>query len=166
MKPIVQKIIESGLVDRHAVQLMEKWGQIDRGASELVGTKDLRAATETSLTQFAEEIEDLIDRDREELRETRLAIQVGEPILAQWMYAQTESSDGAKVSMYVGGKIVLFRDNMGNFMFPLSAEGQVYPGAVFQTNDETRWTILRSEKLYVGDHPYTIQVQAEESRAG
>jgi hypothetical protein len=148
MKPIVKKIIESGLVDRHAVQLMEKWGQVDRGASDLVGRQDLRAATETSLTKFAEEVEGLIEQDREEVRETKLAIQVGSPILAT----------------YGGQKIVLFRDNMGNFLFPLTAEGQIIPGSLFQTTDDVSWVVLSSEKLFVGDQPYTIQVQA--SRAG
>ena len=153
MKPIVKKIIESGLVEKSAIQLMEKWGQIDRGSSELVGAHDLRTAAENSLTEFAEEVEELIEKDREEIRETRLAIQVSEPVLATWLYADGQGG------LYEGASVVMFKDTMGNFLFPIVEDSRIYPGAVFQTTEGTRWTVLTKERLFVGDHPYAIQTQ-------
>jgi len=159
MKPIVEKILKAGLVDKHTTQLMEKWGQIDRGASDLVGADDLKKASEESLTQFAEEVEMLIEKDREELRETRLAIQVGEPMLVEWtskiIGAPSFSGD---IHMNHNHKIVVFKDNAGNFIFPLLEKNSIYPGAAFQTKDGERWEILDSSVLYIGEQPYAIQV--------
>jgi hypothetical protein len=148
MKPIVRKIIESGLVDCHAVQTMERWGQIDRGSSELVGKNDIRTATKKTLTKFAEDIDELLEQDRETARETRLVIQLGEPLLATWQ---------------TGGTVVLFKDEMNNFMFPLQEEQNIHPGAVFRTTDGAEWQILSKEMLFVDDQPYTIQVLAEKA---
>lgn len=166
MKPIVKKILESGLVEKNAVLLMEKWGHMDRGASELVGTKDIRTATESTLTKFAEEIEDLLEQDREEVRETRLAIQVGEPMLAQWV------SSPAIGPIKMSNSMVLFRDSMGNFIFPVREDELVKAGAVFRTTDGVEHTILSYDVLSVGTKTldpnsmggkdYAIQVLTEQ----
>lgn len=147
MKTIVKKILEAGLVEKNAVQLMEKWGSLDRGASDLVGRKDLRAATESTLTKFAEEVDDLMEKEREELREARLAIQVGEPFLANWLGSST--------------KMVLFKDNMGNFMFPLMEASNLIPGAEFEVSNGERWEVLVITKLYLGEQAYAFQVLAK-----
>ena len=157
MKQIVKKILEAGLVEKNAVLLMEKWGQIERGSAELVGNKDLREATEHSLTKFAEEVEALIEKDREQVRESRLAIQVGAPFLASW-FAQAG----------VGGEIVrgvvLYKDEMGNLLFPISEDSFIIPGAILRVGDK-EFTVLEKQQLFVGQQPYVIQVRVE-SRAG
>src|SRR4051812_13765626 len=77
MKPLVKKLIESGIIDKHAVQMMEKWGSgVDPGASDLVGNKQVH---EETLTQFAEEIEEMIDNERGQVKETRLDISAKAP---------------------------------------------------------------------------------------
>ena len=157
MKQIVKKILEAGLVEKNAVLLMEKWGQVDRGSSELVGTKDLRATTEEAFTRFAEEVEALIEKEREELRESRLAIQVGDPFLGSWA---TQAGIGGEI---VRG-VVLYKDEMDNFLFPVSEDKFITPGATLRVGEE-EFTVLEKHKLFVGQQPYVIQVRVE-SRAG
>jgi len=149
MKKIVEKILESGLVDKHTALLLEKWGQLERGASDVVGKNDLRKASEDALIKFAEEIDDLIEETKQELRETRLQIEVGEPLLVHW------------ADPFLEHKTVVFRDRAGDFIFPLSEQKNLYPGALFTIN-EKGWRIYSSQKLYKGDQVYAIQVWAEE----
>lgn len=158
MKQLTKKILEAGLVEANTVHLMEKWGQVERGSSELVGSKDLRAATENTLTKFAEEIEALIEKEREELRESRLAFQVGAPFLATWVEQKPEAADT------LVRDVVLFKDNMGNFLFPIDEDTHIIPGAILRVGNE-EFVVLQKEKLFVGEQPYTIQVRVD-SRAG
>lgn len=148
MKPLTKKILEAGLVEKTSVQLMEKWGQIDRGASSLVNHEALKGVTEETFNKFAEEVEVLMDEDREAFKETKLEFRVGEPLCANWGESKVP--------------LALFRDNMGNFLFSLNLESMAVPGSKFRTRDGCVWRILDKQTLYLGDNPYLIQVRVEE----
>lgn len=151
MKPIVEKILKSGLVSKHTAALMEKWGSLEPGAADMVGEEDLREASEETLKKFAEDIEELIESDRQEMIETRMSIDVNEPMLVY-----TEYPDGIKKT------VVVYKDVMGNYIFPPSVF--VKEDMLFTTSDGVEWAVDEAVKLSKGNTEYATQVRA--SRAG
>ena len=152
MKPIVEKILKSGLVSKHTAALMERWGSLEAGAVEMVGEEDLREASEEALVRFAEDIDTLIESDRHRLLETRMAIDLSSPLLAT-----TEYPDGIKKT------IVLFKDPMGHYLFP--TEVFVKEDMLFTMSDGVEWVVDEVVKLFKGDVHYATQVKVT-SRAG
>lgn len=72
MRELTKKILESGLVDKHLALAMERWGNLDRGDAEVVGTAPV---TKETFEKFADDIAMLIDPD-EPLRETLLDLEI------------------------------------------------------------------------------------------
>jgi hypothetical protein len=70
MKPLVEKLLKSGVIDKHAALMMERWKTLEPGSAELVGTEQI--TTKKGLEKFAEEIEALLDKDSEITKETPL----------------------------------------------------------------------------------------------
>ncbi len=75
MKELTKKILESGLVDKTTAKLMEKWGQLEEGSSELV---DHHALTRKTLEDFIEDIELLLQPEAIEKKEVQLDPLLGE----------------------------------------------------------------------------------------
>lgn len=71
MKPLTQKVLESGLIDKHMAQMLEKWGNLPEGSAELVKDDALRNATKEQLTKLGEELGDEVEKLRA-LKETQL----------------------------------------------------------------------------------------------
>ena len=74
MKPIVEKVLASGLVDKGTAQLMEMWGYLPEGASEKVKEDELKGATQEKLTNLAKDLADEIEKEHH-LRETYLDLE-------------------------------------------------------------------------------------------
>lgn len=75
MKELTKKILEAGLVDRTTAKLLEKWGQLEEGATDLVGRHEL---TKRTLEDFIEDIELLLQPEAIEKKETQL-----DPLIAE-----------------------------------------------------------------------------------
>jgi len=72
MKPLTEKILKSGLVDKHMAQMLQKWGNLPDGAADLIPDNDpFKDATRDQLTKLAEEIGDEVDKARV-LKESQL----------------------------------------------------------------------------------------------
>jgi hypothetical protein len=69
MKPLVKKVLEAGLVEKHTALMLEKWRLLQDGAADLIGTRHFD--TQQALTDFVEEIEELLDAEPT-IKETRL----------------------------------------------------------------------------------------------
>jgi hypothetical protein len=151
MKPIVKKILESGLIDKHTALLMEKWKALDEGSSNLVGKEDLKKASEASLIQFAEEVEEIIDGSQEARQETRLAVSVGEPILISWVLSEEKEA----------APVVVFRDEMGNFIFPPAMDPNLLIMNRFRTSDGSIWVVTDITALSIADQRYAFEVSAK-----
>lgn len=146
MKPIVEKILKSGLVDKHTAALMEKWGSLEPGSVEMVGKEDLHKASEETLKKFAEDIEDLIEADRKEMLETRLAIELTNPA-----HAVIEYPNGDRVD------IVLFKDPAGDH---LVAPGVFVDRGLWITfGDGSERMIDEVVKLHRGTEHYATQIK-------
>ena len=150
MKPIVEKMLKSGLVSKHTAMLMEKWGTLDRGASELVGQDDLRKASEETLLQFAEELDTLVEEERRSIHETRLTIEVGKPFLIRPL----------PNSALITAGTVVFMDEMGNFIFPKFGEWVEIGNQFQQVANGQCWEIGEVTPLFVGENQYAHQVKA------
>lgn len=70
MKPISKKVLESGLIDKNAIQLLERWGNLPAGTSERIRSD----VTKEQLKKFSEELSALIEAEPI-LRETDLSLQ-------------------------------------------------------------------------------------------
>lgn len=153
MKPIVKKILESGLVDKHTALMLEKWRAIDDDAPNLVPDKeDILKAGEELLTQFAEDLDLLIEEERTSFQETKLSITMGDPTLVTWV-------------KFPRSPIVVFRDEMGNFVFPPDEALHLKAGNRFQSDEDT-WEIVSAQPLYVGDRKYAHLTEAVKLGSG
>lgn len=162
MKPLTEKILKSGLVDRHMVEMLEKWGNLPAGSAEIVNDGALKDATREQLTKLGEEIGDEVDKLRT-LKETQLDIDK-----LRWpaMVNQIVAADGTALALHVPAVI----DRMGRlyFRFQDVKESWFVPGYVFERTINSREEvgllllikeqILESSVLYTDDQPVALQV--------
>lgn len=160
MKPIVKKVLESGLVDKHYAQLMEQWGYLPEGSTELVKPEALRGATKDQLLKLAEDIGNEVDKERT-LKETQLDLDK-----IRW---PTEVSVYDDKGTGLAWKVPAVIDRMGRLYFRIQDVRDVWfvPGFVINrktmnqelgVETESREKILEKDVLYVGDQPVCIQV--------
>lgn len=69
MKKLTKLVLESGLLDKTTAILMERWGQLDPGASELVGTKVMTVVFDpwANYQKRKEEVQKFLENFVEEL---------------------------------------------------------------------------------------------------
>lgn len=163
MKKLVKKILTSGLVDKHTAQLMEKWGTLESGSADLVN-KELKKMSDKALIDFAEELGELVEKERAKVQETKLSINVGDPTLVTWTKLHLENGASYKVSR--NRVLAVFKDEAGNFVFPPTEKPFVSEGSVFmETTSGTTHEVKELVPLYTGDHLYGIQVTPGEPDA-
>ena len=157
MKELTKKILESGLVDEHVARMMERWGQLDDGASDLVGRKKV---TKQTLVEFAEEIDTLVENGLVDLRETRLDID------AKVVTSVSFPSSSVLFKAYI--------DSLGRVIFPVNPGlKKLQPGSEFlictgkkvgEDGEESVWvlcTVLDTEYLFHGDLLTALQVTVD-----
>lgn len=166
MKPIIEKVLASGLVDAATAQMMEHFKMIPEGSASLVnGTeKKLESATSESLKKLAEDLAYEVEKEHK-IRETALDLE-----RIRWpSIVRIHDNHGTCLATDVSA----VRDRMGRYYFRLDdvradwfVPGHVIrrfvsdhdvPGAV-KSKDET---ILDASQLFVGDEPACWQVTAE-----
>lgn len=108
MKPLIEKVLKSGLIDKHMAQMLEKWGNLPDGASELVNDDALKDATREQLTKLGEELGDEVDKLRT-LKETQFDIDK-----MRW---PTEVSIRNEAGQQIVYKIPAVIDRMGRLYF-------------------------------------------------
>lgn len=106
MRPITIKMLESGIIDFHVARLMERWGNLDVGAADLVGKQQV---TKQTLTEFAEELDSLMAEPQ--FRETRLEIDTKSETR---VFVDGAPNKDRSVKVYV--------DSMGRLVFPISSD--------------------------------------------
>lgn len=169
MKAIVEKVLKSGIVDRGMVEMLEKWGNLPEGSTELLKNETLKNATRESLNKFAEELADEI-ATAHILRETNLDLDK-----LKWPTEVTIWGQGAGAWEHLVGPehtvyhIPAMADRMGRlyFRFQDIDEAWFVPGyklsrKVFDktkelTIEETE-TILQADPLFVNDEKVAYQV--------
>lgn len=160
MKPIVDKVLGSGLVDKHMVVLMERWGYLPEGSNQKVPEDDFKYKTREQLVQFAEEIGDEVMKEHT-LRETSLDLD-----RLRW---PTEVSIYSKDNIGFAYKLQGLIDNMGRLYFRIQdvkVEWFVPGYSVVRTTvsldngfeTTSREVIVESGVLYSGETPVCLQV--------
>lgn len=166
MKPIVEKILKSGLVDKHMAQMLEHWGNLPSGASELVPTDSdhLKKATRGQLDLLAEEIGEEVDK-LHTLKETQLDLN-----RLRW---PTEVSITDEKGHQLAYKIPAVIDRMGRLYFRIQDIDKDWfvPGYELARDGVSkedpnlkvliRDQILESTVLYADEQPVCLQVSVQ-----
>lgn len=163
MKPLIEKVLSSGLVDAATAQMMEHFKMIPEGAAALANGADtkLETATSESLRKLAEDLAIEVEREHK-IRETALDLD-----RIRWP-AILKIFDNADRCLATDVSAV--RDRMGRYYFRLDdvkadwfVPGFVFrryvsdhdiPGAI-KAKDET---VLEASQLFVDELPVCWQV--------
>lgn len=168
MKPVVEKVLASGLVDKHTAALMERWGYLPEGASDKVNSDALKNATKAQLTKLAEEIGDEVAKENL-LRETSLDLE-----RLRWPTEVTIFNQKSETIVY---KLKGMIDRMGRLYFRSQdiKESWFVPGYTLRRSAHdvntgvemvVREEILESGHLFIGDNPVAFQVTVRKSSDG
>lgn len=150
----MEKVLRSGIVDKGMVELLEKWGNLPEGASELLKSETLKDATREHLQKFAEELADEV-ATAHALKETNLDLdRLRWPVRVDILSEKNEP-----LSLKVSAVI----DRMGRYFFRFQdvKEEWFAPGYLLVKDvagERVEQVILQSDVLFVGDTAVAYQV--------
>lgn len=158
MKPISKKIAESGLVPKHTLLLMQRWGYLDPEEPLTTEAEVIQEEIREGFAQFVEELDTLIEaKDEEEMKETKFSITLQDPFRVTWL-----SEKYGNWSAY-GDFIVVFRDEAERMIFPSSESPHI--GMRFEVLLDKSWyEVTECTPLWSGDTIVAYQVEAEQLR--
>ena len=159
MKPISQKVIEAGLVPKHALLLFKRWGYLDPEDTDLPEEGPEAAKGDQlkeGFIQFVEELDTLLEaKAEEEIKETRFSITLKDPRSVKWL---REDKHGNFVDMG-DWTLVVFSDEVGRLIFPPSENPAHCRFRIIATKE--RMEVTSCTPLWHGDTLYAYQVEAE-----
>lgn len=157
MKPIVEKVLESGLVDRATAQLMEQWGYLPDGSADKVKEDALKGATQATLRDLANNLAVEVEKEHA-LRETYLDLE-----RIRWPADVVGITIGSgEVEVALAGKLPAVMDRMGRYYFRIQdvKEEWFVPGYILH-REKAEEKILQSQVLYIGEQGVCIQVTTD-----
>lgn len=160
MKPLVEKMLKSGLVDKHTAEIMERWGQLPDGSADLVPKENLKNATKEQLSKLVEEIAEEVEVE-DRIRETTLDLNaIRWPMPVSFIIKQTNGFDSV-----VARNLSAVIDRMGRLFFraPDVRQEWFVPGYFLELNvpfseRPVRKEVLEVTPLFVGEQTVAIQV--------
>jgi hypothetical protein len=166
MKPLVRKVLESGLVDKGAAQMMELWGYLPRGAADHVDESRLEGATKEKVTELARDLANEIEKEHH-LRETYLDLEK-----LRWPVEITlhmlPTVEGGRVGLAgPTPKLTAVVDRMGRYYFRIQDVNPDWfvPGLKITRESPKDGhiveTIYQSQVLYIGQVGVCVQVSVE-----
>jgi hypothetical protein len=179
MSDLTKKILESGLVDEATASLMERWGLLDEGSSDMAKQAMLKNRGREQLMKFADSIEEELEKARK-LRETNLDLnQLKWPveIFAIRAVANPDHPElGPNGTQFLAGGIHAVIDRLGRYYFrPQEVQAKwLVPGFIIEREvaPDGRKKLLKGEtilevsELYVGDQVAAIQVSTQDRYLG
>lgn len=159
MKPIVEKVLSSGLVDKATAELMEQWGYLPAGASEKVDEDKLKNATQETLHKLANDLAVEVEKEHA-LRETYLDLE-----RLKWpaaVDAILQPALGQPVTL--SSNLMSMVDRMGRYFFRIQDVNPDWfvPGYLLRRNGNDE-KILQAQILYIGDKGVCVQVTTDKS---
>jgi hypothetical protein len=150
MKPIVEKVLKSGIVDRGMVELLERWGNLPEGSVELLNNETLKNATREQLQKFAEDLANEVSKAHD-MRETNLDLD-----RLRW---PVEVSVLDQYKSCIADKVTAVIDRMGRYFFRVQDVKKEWftPGFTI-VRGNSKETILESDTLFIGSDAVAIQV--------
>lgn len=170
MKPIVEKMLRSGLVDRATAELMERYRMIPDGASEIVREDALKDATQAQLAKLAEDLATEVEKEHR-IKETHLDLErIRWPATVRLARAVKGSASNYETFVQ---ELSAVTDRKGRFYFRMNDVKAEWltPGYVICQNvpDPENPTatvsiahlILEVQPLYIGDDAICYQVAVQ-----
>ena len=156
MNPVVEKILESGLIDKTVVAMMEKSGALPEGSSEKV-KESLTNASRAVLRDFTDELYELISKEHDkaaQLRETLLDLRT-----LRWpVDLSIQAVDGEGTYKTVGHLRAMV-DTGGHYYARIQDIGKndIVPGfhlvRYTEDNKVQREMVLETREMYLDDKP-------------
>lgn len=159
MKPIVEKVLASGLVDKATAELMEKWGYLPEGSAEKTDEDKLKNATQETLTKLASDLATEVEKEHA-LRETYLDLErLRWPQAIDGIY-KPQVGQPFEVALNLMSVV----DRMGRYYFRIQDVDKEWfiPGYYLRKKgiDEK---ILQAQVLYIGEQGVCVQVTTDAS---
>lgn len=160
MRPIVEKVLKSGLIDKAMVEYMEKTGMLPEGAADSVQEDALKDATKEHLATLTESLAVELEKEHA-IRETHLDLErIRWPAVVDiWAVNADQSLEKSLVI-----ELPAAMDRMGRYFFrfdDVKAEWFVPGYRIYRKTagrETVHETILESQPLYINDVPICIQV--------
>lgn len=154
MNRLVEKVLESGLIDKSAAELLERMGLLDEGASEKVDENKLKGATRLKLIEITESLAVEVEREHK-IKETYLDLE-----RLRWPVTITSIFNGSDC---ITGSFTGVIDRQGRYYFRVQdAKAEWFvPGYTLHREGQpsTKFeTILESQMLYLEENPVALQV--------
>ncbi|SRR5258708_1641678 len=159
MKPIVEKVLSSGLVDKSTAILLEQWGYLPNGASDKVNEDALVNKTRETMEKLAEDLANEIEKEHH-IRESALDLErLRWPVTASIL--RYPSGTREQIAYKIPGLI----DRMGRYYFRIQdvEESWFVPGYFIATYSEpnskySEEVIAEKQVLYIDEIPVCVQV--------
>jgi hypothetical protein len=172
MKPIVQKVLESGLIDKGTADLMEIWGYLPHGASESVNEGALADATQEKLKNLAKDLGNAIEKEHH-LRETYLDLErLRWPATVYIGFPKEAYNGGSKLTTTLAHTTPLqaVMDRMGRYYFRIQDVDEKWfvPGFILSRESPRglrEEMITQSQVLYSGVQGICVQVSTDTDHA-
>ncbi len=164
MKSLTEKILKSGLIDKHTAQIMERWGQLPEGASDIVQENALENATKEQLARLAEEIAEEVETESR-IKETSLDLNTlrWPKTVRRIVRPNREAGALSTVGSIIAYDLSAVVDRMGRFYFRAQdvIKEWFVPGFVIEhdiAGKPVSNEILEVTELFVGETIVAIQV--------
>lgn len=161
MKPLVEKMLNSGLVDKATTKIMEQWGLLPDGSVDKTREDALKNATREHLLQLAEDLATEVEKTNS-LRETSLELdKIRWPAEVSIM----DEAGGYKVQW-----LQCVVDRMGRYYFRIQDVDKSWfiPGFTLARKiadgvmvTHVREMITESQVLFVNDVEVCVQVSTK-----
>lgn len=164
MSEIVNKVLRSGLIDKHTAELMEQYGMLDPGAAETVNEDALKDATQGQMKKLAEELAVEVEREHK-IRETYLDLE-----RIRWPVHVTISSRERTIITLSG---VMDRHGRYFFRFQDVDPNWFVPGYLVEKRNvlpdvshdvyliPSKEMIVEATPLYIDEKPVAFQVTTQ-----
>jgi len=156
MKPLTEKILRSGLVDKHTAEMMERYGILEEGASEKVNEDALKSATREQLVRLADELSEEVEKSNI-LRETALDLErLRWPVKISILNGTILTKDGLNAVI----------DRQGSYYFRAQDVKKEWfvPGYSIRREGVAKdEMLLESQELFLEETPVCIQVSTRAS---
>lgn len=161
MKPFVEKMLSSGLVDKATAKIMEQWGLLPEGSVDKTKEDALKNATRDVLSQLADDLATEAEK-ASALRETSLDLD-----RLRWPATVRVSSDKGE---YLVQDLQCVVDRMGRYYFRIQdvknewfvpgfiLERRVAEGNTLAFSPEM---IVESQVLFINEVPVCVQVSTK-----
>jgi len=157
MKPIVEKMLNSGLVDKATARIMEQWGFLPEGSVEKTKEDALKNATRDELVRLAEDLATEAEKAHA-MRETSFDLD-----RIRWPAEVSILNENNDVLVHSVTSVV---DRFGRYYFNMESQPSWFvPGFTLKRKLQSglittyqEEMITESQTLYIDEQPVCIQV--------